>query len=188
MKKSALYIVIIAITLFATSCVPLNEMEQSQKNLIPLTDQLIKEKNLEKRLKRTQVYNANDLVLEKNHVFHSTNVVDGKIVDIDSLKKNQVIIHAGTEGEIMGFPKNGQMTVCFSEDPTLLLTFELRNDDKFHLLYFQEKATDGQSYPRIKYGNDKFWVMSGDDWLNVDKDSLLFKDTQTKVEKGRKVK
>jgi len=115
----------------------------SCKNLVPYTDAMKKKYNWgENEIKRIQFYVSHDIILHRELVKGSTDIVRGKIKTIHGSKVEEIIIPSGTKGIVTEIPN----------DKKLLVSFEL-SDDRY--LSFGVNPNAGDKY-----------VMLASDWIN----------------------
>jgi hypothetical protein len=137
---------------------PTNQIEVT----VPVTRNNIKKKNLGDNLQHLQIFNSDQIVLERVIASGQTEITYGKVITRDSLKIDQVVIRAGEKGEIMQQLSSTRYIVCFDENPNLLLTFE--EDPSagiFFLVSVYEKDQIGKYHARVQYGDYKYWVIEG---------------------------
>ncbi len=150
MKKIGLFS-IIAMGLLSSCYTP---------NMVGLTKD--RSKNLSQDINRVQIFNSDQIVLERVIASGSTEIVYGQVIDRGSVKIDQVIIRAHEKGEVMNLSYSNRDTVGFDADATRLLMFDYDGTlDRFYLVCQKEKDHEGNEHPRVQYGEYKFWVMEG---------------------------
>ena len=175
MKK---FILFIAIASALASC----------KNLVPYTDAMKKEHNWSAdQLKQVQFYLSHDVVLRRELVQGTSQIVHGKIKMVDGRKVDEILIRAGTPGILTDMPKENKMLVSFEIGDDHYLSFGVNptKGEKFVLL-----ASDwNNGMGKVHYSGDEYYTDPDSRYafLMVDLHKIDNRSMKQHVAKGRKI-
>ncbi len=160
----------------------------SCKNLVPYTDAMKKNHNwTTDQVKKIQFYVSHDIVLHRELVGGSTEIVQGKITVIDGKKVDEILIRAGTPGVLTDMPKEDKMIVSFEVGDDHSLSFGVNPSvgDKYVLLASEWRNGLG----KVHYAGGEYYTDPDSKYsvLLVDLRKIDKMDIKQHVAKGRKV-
>ncbi len=161
----------------------------SCKNLVPYTDAMKKKYNWgESEIKRIQFYVSHDVVLHREAIKGSTDIVQGKIKTIHGSKVEEIIIPAGTKGVVTEIPNDKKLLVSFEQSDDRYLSFGVNPNasDKYVLLASDWKNEMG----KVHYAGNEYYTEPDSKYasLLVDIRKIENMEVKQRVAKGRKVK
>ena len=176
MRKILLLITLIS---FLSSC----------KNLVPYTDAMKKKYNWgESEIKRIQFYVSHDIILHREALKGSTDIVQGKIKTIHGSKVEEIIIPAGRKGVVTEIPNDKKLLVSFEQSDDRYLSFGVNPNasDRYVLLASDWKNEMG----KVHYAGNEYYTDPDSKYasLLVDLRKIENMEVKQRVAKGRKVK
>lgn len=159
------------------------------KNLVPYTDAMKKKYGwTEEQIKRIQFYVSHDVVLHREAVKGSTDIVQGKIKTIHGSKVEEIVIPAGTKGVVTEIPNDKKLLVSFEVGDDHYLSFGVNPNasDKFVLLASDWKNEMG----KVHYAGNEYYTDPDSKYasLYVDLRKIENMEVKQRVAKGRKVR
>ncbi len=161
----------------------------SCKNLVPYTDAMKKKFGwTEDQIKRIQFYVSHDIVLHREAVKGSTDIVRGTIKNIRGSKMEEIIIPSGTKGVVTEIPNEKKLLVSFelSDDRYLSFGVNPNASDKYMLLASDWKNEMG----KVHYAGNEYYTEPDSKYasLMVDLRKIENMEVKQRVAKGRKVR
>jgi hypothetical protein len=175
MKKVILFIVIASAL---ASC----------KNLVPFTDALKRNHNwTAEQLKGVQFYVSHDIILRRELVNGSSEIVHGKIRMRDGRKVDEILIRAGTPGILTDMPKENKMLVSFEVGDDHYLSFGVNPNKGERFVLLASDWNNGMG--KVHYAGDEYYTDadSHGTFLMVDLHKIDNTSLKQHVAKGRKI-
>lgn len=175
MRKTLLFILLVSLL---SSC----------KNLVPYTDAMKKKYGWsEEQIKSIQFYVSHDIVLHREAVKGSTDIVQGKIKTIHGSKVEEIIIPTGTKGVVTEIPNDKKLLVSFEVGDDHYLSFGVNPNasDRYVLL-----ATDWKNeMGKVHYAGNEYYTDPDSKYasLLVDLRKIENMEVKQRVAKGRKI-
>ena len=164
-------------------------MFASCKNLVPYSDALRTDHNwTTDQVKQIQFYNSHDIVLRRELVGGSSEIVHGHIQMVDGKKVDEILIRQGTPGVLTSIPKEDKMLVSFEIGDDHSLSFGVNPNEGERYVLLASEWSNGMG--KVHYAGDEYYT--GRDarftCLEVDLRKINKTDMKSHVAKGRKIK
>ena len=158
------------------------------KNLVPLTDSLIKEKGWDKNeVQRIQFYTSDVIVIQREFRNNATAIVSGKVKTVDGRQVEEIKIKKGTPGVAIHIPSENKMEISFDRNDDAALSFgpNPNRGARFYLLADEWKNKIG----KVHYEGKEWYAsaQSADVFLMVDLQRIKDWEVSQRKAKGRKV-
>jgi hypothetical protein len=175
MRKPILFIILV---ILLASC----------KNLVPYTDAMKKKYGWNpEQIKRIQFYVSHDIILHREAVKGSTDIVHGKIKTIHGSRVEEIVIRAGTKGVVTDIPKEDKLLVSFETGDDKYLSFGVNPNasERYVLLASDWKNEMG----KVHYAGAEYYTDPDSKYasLLVDLRKIENMEVHQRVAKGRKV-
>jgi len=162
----------------------------SCKNFVPFTDAMKQQHNWTKdQLKGVQFYLSHDVILRRELVNGSSEIVHGKIKMVDGRQVDEILIKAGTPGILVDMPKENKMQVSFEAGDDHFLKFGVAPDrGEKYVLVAKEFDPKSKIY-KVLYGGEEYYT-DPESWrayLAVDLHKINNSKLTQHVAKGRKL-
>lgn len=161
----------------------------SCKNLVPYTDALRKQNNWsDAEIQRIQFYTSEEIVLYRELVSGSTQIVSGKIKKMNGREIEEIVIKRNTPGVVTEIPKEGKMYVSFEIGDSYYLSFGLNPEQRGRYVLLAKEWTKG-GIGKVTYNGVEFQASpsSAAAYLQVDMRRRSKEAMDARVAKGRKV-
>lgn len=161
----------------------------SCKNLVPYTDALRKQNNWsDAEIQRIQFYTSEEIVLYRELVSGSTQIVSGKIKKMNGREIEEVVIKRKTPGVVTEIPKEGKMYVSFEIGDSYYLTFGINPEQRGRYVLLAKEWTKG-GIGKVTYNGVEFQASpsSAAAHLMVDMRRSSKENMDARVARGRKV-
>ena len=160
----------------------------SCKNLVPYTDAMKKKYGwTDEQIKRIQFYVSHDIILHREAIKGSTDIVRGKIKTIHGSKVEEIVIPAGTKGVVTDIPRSDKLLVSFEMGDDTYLSFGVNPNAKERYVLL---ATDWKNeMGKVHYAGNEYYTEPGaaSAALLVDLRKIENMEVKQRVAKGRKV-